>query len=591
MLMPRISQDDRFIAITTPLGKDKLLLTAVDGRESISENFRFRLEFISEEDVIAPADIIGKTVTVTIRSNPERDFHGYIKDFTRGDVTSDGLRRYSATMVPWLWFLSKAADSRIFQEMSAVDIIKEVFKAHSFTDYETSKLGTYSKREYCVQYGESDLAFVERLMAEEGIAYHFKHEKSRHVLVLFDKTSSCDTCKESSVIYTTGPTPEAHISEWVRSHEFRTGKWTHRDYNYDTPTQSLEASETTRINLPKVKDFEYYGYPGFYGSDGDAKRLTKLRLEAEESRHDIVVAAGDCASFFAGGKFKLDKHETKSEKGGYLITEINHRAHDTTYFTGMDNIGAEYGNSFDCVPDKVNVRPINKDIKPVMRGPQTALVVGPSGQEVYLDEKGRIKVQFYWDREGKKDPASSCWLRVAQTWAGNKWGTYFIPRIGHEVVVDFLDGDPDRPLVTGAVYNAQNPPPYSSKTQSGIKTQSTKGGSASNYNELRFDDKKGSEEVYFQAEKDSKRLVKNDEVGEIKNDQTTTIDGKQTVEVKKTIFITANQSIELKVGGSTIKIEPAGITLKATKIELDGTMSEVKGSGMVTVKGGITKIN
>lgn len=598
--MPQITQDNRLISVTTALGKDKLLLTSFDGDETISEIFHFQLEFISEDDAVSAYDIVGKTLTVTVNTDSKRYFHGFVKDFTRGEVSTDGLRCYYATVVPWLWFLEKASDCRIFQDKTVVDIVKAVFSEHGFSDFNTGKLGGgYMKRDYCVQYNETDLAFVERLLAEEGIAYSFKHDKSKHELILFDKTSSCENCAEASVFFTQGPAPESHLDSWNRTHEYRTGKFTHRDYNYDTPPKTLEASAATNINLPKAKSYEQYSYPGFYGVDGDAKRLTKLRLEAEESQHDVISASGNCASFSAGGKFRLDKHETKSEKGGYLIVSIKHLAADTTYFSGQNNEGASYSNTFTCVPDKINVRPISNQLKTVMRGPQTAIVVGPSGQEVYLDDKGRIKVQFPWDRKGKKDEGSSCWVRVAQTWAGNKWGSFFIPRIGHEVVVDYLDGDPDRPLVTGTVYNADNQPPYTSKTQSGIKTQSTKGGGASNYNELRFDDKKGSEEVYLRAEKDHNRLVKNDEVGNIENDQTTNIKndqatnikGKQTVDVKKTIFITANQSIELKVGGSTIKIEPSGITLKATKIEIDGTIAEVKGSGMVTVKGGITKIN
>jgi len=252
------------------------------------------------------------------------------------------------------------------------------------------------------------------------------------------------------------------------------------------------------------------------------KELVRIRMDAEEAPMDTIKAASDCSTFYAGGKFKLVKHENKNENGEYIITAIHHSAYDSSYFTGKEG-SSEYRNNFVCMPADIHFRPLQSHIKTVMRGPQTAVVTGPKGEEIYIDEHGRIKVQFMWDREGKNDENTTCFLRVVQSWAGNGWGTSFIPRIGHEVIVNFIDGDPDRPLVTGSVYNGANKPVYPSKTQSGIKTRSTKDGTTANFNELRFEDKKGAEQVYIHAEKNMDTMIENDETLTIDNDRTKTI--------------------------------------------------------------------
>ena len=245
-------------------------------------------------------------------------------------------------------------------------------------------------------------------------------------------------------------------------------------------------------------------------------------MDAEEANIDTVIGTCDCSTFTAGGKFKLAKHENAAEKGGYILTAVYHRAVDTTYFSGQ-NGGTGYSNNFYCIPDSIHFRPERVHHKPTMRGPQSAIVTGPSGEEIYVDEFGRVKVQFYWDRQGKNDENTTCFIRVTQSWSGAQWGTSFIPRIGHEVIVDFMDGDPDRPIITGSVYNGKNKPPFDSKTKSGIRTRSTKGGSASNCNELIFDDKKDAEQIFIHAEKNMDTEVENDETLTVDRDRTKTI--------------------------------------------------------------------
>lgn len=596
--MDQLSQEHRIISISSPLKKDELLLTSFQGSEYISRLFEFKLEVLSSNLVLEPEKLVGEVVTATIQNNQERLFSGYVSHFSFGEIKADNLRQYKLTIVPWLWFLTKSHNQRIFQEMNTKDIVSKVFKDLGFNDFKFLAQGGKT-REYCVQYGESDFDFVSRLLEEEGIAYYFKHEKNKQKLILVDKKNAYEYCDEKEVTYSKGKHTESQINLWEHHYEFRKGEWSINDYNFKEPNKNLVVSSKTKNKFTNVKKFEHYEYPSMYDTS-DGVNLVSIRMEAEEASINTIEAASDCSSFYAGGKFKLTKHATKSEKDDYIITGIHHRASDSSYFPG-DESESCYNNTFVCIPADIHFRPLLTHAKPIMKGPQSAIVTGPSGEEIYIDSFGRIKVQFIWDREGKKNESSSCYLRVVQSWAGDQWGGSFIPRIGQEVIVNFLDGNPDRPLVTGTVYNNDNKPPYSSKTQSGIKTQSTKGASKQNYNELRFEDLKGSEEIFIQAEKDFNRLVKNDEDSLIKNNHSRTIEnGDETIKVSKgnrklsvknkietdatDIVIKGKKSIELKVGGSSIKLTPSGIVIKSTKID-------VKGSAMVAIKGGITKIN
>ena len=588
--MDQITQEHRLISISSPLEKDKLLITSFQGGEYISRLYEFQIEVLSTDVDLNPQKLVGEQVAVTLQNDKERIFTGYVSRFSFGEIKANDLRQYKLTIVPWLWFLTKASNNRIFQEVNTKDIVSKVFKDHGFNDFVFKAQGG-KVREYCVQYGESDFDFITRLLEEDGIAYYFKHTKDKHTMFIVDKQNAYEYCDESEVTYSKGNQSEAQITQWEHHYEFRKGEWTINDYNFKEPKKNLIVSSKTKNKFSKVKKFEHYEYPSMYDTaDGDS--LVSIRMEAEEVAISTIEATSDCSTFYAGGKFKVTKHAAKSEKDNYIITGIYHRAFDNSYFTGSEG-QSEYGNNFVCVPADVHFRPLRTQTKPVMKGPQSAVVTGPSGEEIYIDKFGRIKVQFIWDREGKKDESSSCYLRVVQSWAGDQWGASFIPRIGQEVIVNFLDGDPDRPLVTGSVYNGENKPPYASKTQSGIKTQSTKGAGKQNYNELRFEDLKGSEEIFVQAEKDLNVLVKNDHTRTLnKGNETIKISkGNRNLSVKKKIstdasdiIVKGEKSIEFKVGGSSIKMTPSGIVIKATKID-------VKGSAMVVIKGGITKIN
>jgi type VI secretion system secreted protein VgrG len=596
--MARFTQAHRLLSATTPLGKDVLLLTGFRGREELSRPFRYELEFRSENDAVAAKDIVGKGLTWTVHPSDDqpRHFHGIVSRFTAGARHGQGLRNYRAEVVPWLWLLTRAADCRIFQKMDVKAILKDVFEKFGFKDYAFNLRGSYAQREYCVQYRETAFRFVSRLMEEEGIFYFFKHEEGKHTLVLADQKSAYKECVEKAVVYDAAGHRFAHIREWEHQYEFRSGKTALGDYNFETPADDLTARSSTIVPLPDAKKFELFDYPGGYGVKADGAERTKVRMEEEETPYDVVRGAGTCCTFTPGGTFTLTDHDCESESGKkYVVTSVEHWAHDVSHTNGDE--ASDYGNSFTCIPDQVTFRPARTTPRPVVQGPQTAVVVGPSGQDVYVDKYGRVKVQFFWDREGKKDENSSCWIRAAENWAGKNWGVVFNPRVGQEVVVDFLEGDPDRPLITGRVYNADQMPPYElpkNQTRSAIKSRSSKGG-ADNFNELRFEDKKGSEQVFLHAEKDMDCRVKNDArefVGKdrhliVKGNQTECVErdqhsqvkgerrekiakdlsqevgGKRQEKVGGNYGVDAGQEVHIKAGTNLVLEADAQLTLKA----------------------------
>ena len=567
--MDTYAQAERLVQVETPLGKDAFVLEAFAGREELSRLFQYRLDLLAARDDIAADEIVGKNVSFLVRQadGESRYFNGFVQRFAGGDTEAGRLRRYTMDVVPWLWFLTRTSDCRIFQEKSAPDIIEQIFGDLGFSDYRLDLGGTHPVREYCVQYRETDFAFVSRLAEEEGIFYFFEHEQGKHTLVLSDQKTTHKFCPERDVKFSQGALDEDHLTYWEHRYEFRTGKWAQTDYNFKTPSTSLMTTTSTLVKLPKVDKYEHYEYPGLYGAKGDGDGLTKLRMEMDESGYDTVSGAGSCRSFTTGGKFTLKEHTAKAETGKtYIITALEHRASSPAQITGG---GGElsYDNAFTCIPDSATFRPPLTTPKPTIQGLQTAVVTGPAGEEIYPDEYGRVKVQFHWDREGQKDEKTSIWVRVSQHVAGRGWGFHGLPRIGQEVVIAFLDGDPDRPLIVGSVYNDENMPPYeypANKTRTGVKSRSTKSGSAENFNEIRFEDKKGEEEVYIHAEKDQNNVVENDEttsVGhdrteDVGNDETITIGNNRTEKVEKNETISIGESRTESVGkDETISIK------------------------------------
>jgi type VI secretion system secreted protein VgrG len=624
-----IKQSKRWINIDSPLGEDTLIATDFVGEEAVSRLFSYRLELVSPEKTIAPESILGKDMTVHLRrpNGKTRVFHGRVVRFAAGPMWSHGYRHYYAELAPWTWFLTRTTDCRIFEDQKVPDIIENIFSDLGFSDFDLSGVdkGKHPVREYCVQYRETDFNFVSRLMEEEGIFYFYKHEKGKHTMVLADKTSAYLDCEDKDVNFWAHQDESNAITRWHRGYEFKPGKWAQRDFNFKTPGDKLNTNKNTLLKVPQAQKYEMFDYPGLYINKGDGDNVTTWRMEAEEAAYEVVEGDSDCQPFSPGYKFKIARHACDDEVGkSWVILSTHHVATDHSHIAG-EGTAAEYKNSFTCMPASRIYRPPRVTPKPVVHGPHTAFVTGPSGEEIYTDEYARIRAKFHWEREDM----NSCWMRVAQSWAGKKWGTQFIPRVGMEVIVEFLEGDPDRPIVTGCVYNADYMPPYAltgNKTQSGWKSRSTTGGGESDFNELRFEDKKGSEEIYFHAQKDFMRKVENDDTLEVDNDQkrtitnnrTTTIDrgndkftmnmGGQTNKFKlgnrETKLdlgkdeVEAMQSIEFKVGQSSVRIDQMGVTIKGMMIKIEGQMmtdvqgmmTTVKGNAMLTLSGGLLMI-
>ncbi len=659
--MPTFTQDNRFMAVTTDLGKDALLLETFAGTEGISQLFQFKLGMFAESDTDVDFDkVLGKSITVKLQGDPVRYFNGIVCRLSQGHrvkaLDTDALIvRFEAIMVPKFWLLTKSFQSRIYQQKSVPDILKDVMKD---LDVSWEIQGTFEPRDYCVQYRESDFDFASRLMEEEGIYYFFKHTESGHQMVVGNTPQSHpDTPGPAQIRYEEirgAAREDERISDWIKSQEVRTGKQTLRDHCFEL-TDNLEASEPIVENLQagtkthKLKsavntDLENYDFPGRYAQrfDGidpggsersgdlqkifqDKDRTVKIRIQEEATPGLVVQGKSDCRLLTPGYKFTLAGHFDAD--GAYVTTRLEHKASlEGTYAPG-ERAEEVYSNTLYCIPAAQPFRPARKTPKARVEGTQTAVVVGPSGEDIFTDKYGRVKVQFFWDRKGQNDINSSCWVRVGTLWAGKQWGVIHIPRIGQEVIVAFEEGDPDQPIIVGSVYNADQMPPYTlpdNKTQSGLKSRSTLQGGDEDFNELRFEDKKDSEEIYFHAQKDFNQVVENNQT--LKIGKPGCDEGSQTIEVYKDRSETvktgnhkttveqgnheikvsagsssheAAQSIELKVGGNSIKIDTSGVTITAAAITIQGNATvdvkspatTVSGDGTLTLKGGAVMIN
>ena len=537
-----LTQTNRQIGIDTPLGEDVLLLRSFQGHEAVSRLFTFDLDLVSEDLSVNYDDIVGKAVTVRLglSDGSLRYWNGFVSRFIQAGRDSN-VAVYQATIVPWLWFLDQTTDCRIFQNKTAPEIIKQIFQENSYNDVLLRLYGDFVKRDYCVQYRESDFNFVSRLMEEEGIFYFFEHEDGKHTLILGNDPAAHKECpKQPSARYegtAGGWQDDDVIMQWLQEQELRPSIYTTMDYNFETPSTSLLSSVNGKGK------WEVYDFPGEYAKRADGDKLVRVRLQEQQVSQSVARGMSDCRAFSVGYKFKLTDHYRDDLNQEYVLTSLRHSArHNVGYISGPSDFGEPaYENSFECIPAKTPLRPERRTPVPVVQGCQTAVIVGPGGEEIFTDQYGRVKVQFHWDREGKKNENSSCWVRVSYPWAGKGWGGIQVPRIGQEVIVDFLEGDPDRPLITGRTYNAGQMPPWSLPGKmmvSGYKSNSTKGGGG--YNEFSFDDTKGTELINIHAQYDQQKKVENDERVDIVRDRTEhvghdekiTIDHDRTEEVK-----------------------------------------------------------
>ncbi|MCZ2080168.1 MAG: type VI secretion system tip protein VgrG [Bryobacteraceae bacterium] len=564
-----ITQANRTISIETPLGQDVLILRAFTGTEAVSQLFHFQLDLVSDDAEIDYDAIIGRNVTIAVRLEDEsswRYFNGHVSRFTQ--LPSEGrLARYQAAVEPWLWFLTRTSDCKIFQRKSVPDIVQEVFRTFGFQNFELQLNRSYTPWEYCVQYRETAFNFISRLLEQEGIFFFFRHEQGRHTLILADSPSAHKPCPDQPearyhLVGGGGYAPgDDTVSSWRMEQEIRPGKYALSDFNFETPRDSLLSTLASRIDQGGNSRFEIYDYPGEFANRREGDETVKLRMEEEEACHTTITGESSCRGFCSGFRFNLTGHPRSDQNGSYVLTSVTHSANTGSLLSESDGEGARYSNNFTAMPANTPLRPARITPKPMVQGPQTAIVVGPAGEEIFTDKYGRVKVQFHWDRYGKRDENSSCWVRVSHPWAGKGWGAISIPRIGQEVVVDFLEGDPDQPLITGRVYNAEQMPPYglpSGAVVSGVKTNSTKGGGG--YNEMSMDDTKGKEKITIHAQYDMGTTVEHDDTQTVHNNRTIVVDGTHTETIKKdtTIKITEGNLVhDVEKGTATYHVKGA----------------------------------
>jgi type VI secretion system secreted protein VgrG len=609
--MSVLTQENRLIGIHTPLGEDVVLLKSFQGVEGISQPFTYHLELLSLQKSIEFDKLLGQKVTIriTLADGSERYINGHVSRFAQLGAGAQ-FTSYRMEVVPWLWFLTRITDCRIFQNKTIPEIIEEVFKSRNMKDFKSSvSSGSFEKREYCVQYRETDFAFVSRLMEQYGIFYYFEHDKDRHTLVMADSASSYKPCPgqpKARYNLTVGDLDmEDVVTGWQLEQELRTGKYSLTDYNFETPSANLAANEPSVVKVGGNDQFERYDYPGDYLNQADGREVAKIRMQERETGHLVAKGTSVCRSLASGYTLTLEEHPTSSMNQKYLLTGIEHEATVGDSYASDDAGGAKYSNGFFCIPvdEKLPFRPPLVTPRPFVHGPQTALVVGPKGEEIFVDKYGRVKVQFYWDRQGEKNDKSSCWIRVSQAWAGKNWGAMWIPRIGQEVIVDFLEGDPDRPIITGRVYNAEQMPPYDlpdNGTRSTFMSRSSKNGGTHNANEIRFEDKKGDEQIFINAERDMDLRVEADSrefVGGyrhliVKKDQTESVDGGLSQTVGGDQKEDVGGGLHVNVGGSRNEKVGAGMSLDVgTSLqEKTGTKFAHQAGTEIHLKAGMTVV-
>ena len=584
----------RLMEISTPLGSDVLLFHGMHAREELSRLSEFQINLLSEKDGINVDDILGKAVGVALElpKGGTRYFNGYVTRFSAGG-TVGRYHRYRAEVRPWLWFLSRTSDCRIFQEMTVPDIIKKVFADHKMADFSMELTGSYKTRTYCVQYRETDLNFVSRLMEEEGIYYYFRHTKGHDTLVVTDSSSKHEPFSGCEKLPFIAPEKAArpdvdHIVNWDFSREVQPGAYAQDDYDFERPSVEIKTRKVlTRSYTPS--DYEMFDYPGRYLQSSDGQQLASVRIDEYGSQFETANALTNARGLSVGCSVNMYGYPRGDQNREYLVLSAEYELEYGEYESVPQPEGADYQCNFVAMSTKQQFRPRRLTPKPFVQGPQTAMVVGPGGDEIYTDKYGRVKVQFHWDRYGKQDQNSSCWIRVSSPWAGKAWGGISIPRIGQEVVVDFLEGDPDQPIITGRVYNAEQMPPYAlpgNMTQSGMKTRSSKGGGPDNFNEIRFEDLKGSEQLFIHAEKnqdievehdethwvghDRKKAIDNDETTYVKGHRTETVDKNETITIHQNRREKVDQNEDIEIGGNrsvtVSKSESKTVSLQRTHL-------------------------
>lgn len=549
---------------TAAFAASDLLLESLSCTEALSQLTEISASLLSPRPDLDSDKILGQPVTfeIELRDDARRFLNGFVTRFSQTGA-SGRFHRYQAVVRPWLWFLTRTTDSRIFQNMKVPDIVKSVFEDHRIAVHDFKLFREYREWPYCVQYRESDFNFVSRLLEHEGIYYRFEHSDGKHQLLLLDSASAHDPqpdgAAELPFLVSSGQAPPDldFVSRWAMSRSVQPGKFAITDYDFENPgSRLLTTGEQQRKH--DLSDAEAFDYPGLFTKPPDGAQYLENRRDEVQSRFEVFNGATNAAGLRTGFTFKLKRHPRADQNVEYLVTGTNLQANNGSFEAGP--AGAGFQCEFNALATPQQFRPPRTTRKPFVQGPQTAFVVGKSGDEIHTDKFGRVRVQFHWDRLGERNEKSSCMVRVAQVWAGKNFGAIFIPRVGQEVIVDFLEGDPDQPIITGSVYNGDTLPPFKlpdHATQSGFLSRSTKDGVVANANMIQFEDKKGAEALNLHAEKnmstsveaDQSNSVGHDLTEQVKNDRKATIGNKDTLIVDK-----GGRSVTIKAKGESVDI-------------------------------------
>ncbi|XBY67074.1 type VI secretion system tip protein VgrG [Pseudomonas solani] len=552
-----ITQRARMAKVSSPLGGDALLLDRLDGHEELGRLFDYELSLISEDHSIQLDALLGKPMGVSLElpDGSQRYFHGIACRCSQAAGTGQ-FAAYQVSLRPWFWLLSRTSDCRIFQNKTVPDIIKQVFRDLGFSDFEDALTRPYTEWEYCVQYRETSFEFVSRLMEQEGIYYYFRHEQARHVLVLSDAYGA----HAPVAGYATVPfypladqmRERDHVYDWYLAREVQPGSLSLNDYDFQRPSAHLQVRSTVS-RAHSNAEHPLYDYPGEYTQSQDGEQYARNRIEAIQTQFERVQLRTNARGLGSGHLFKMSGYPRADQNREYLIVGARYSVSQESYESGASGGPLQFDSSLDCIEARQPFRPMPTTIKPIVQGPQTAMVVGPKGEEIWTDQYGRVKVHFYWDRHDQSNENSSCWIRVSQAWAGKNWGAVQIPRIGQEVIVGFLEGDPDRPIITGRVYNAEQTVPYelpANATQSGTKSRSSKGGTPANFNEIRMEDKKGAEQLYIHAERNQDIAVEHDESHWVGHNRTKSVDNDELARIGQDRTRAVKRNDTLMVGGA-----------------------------------------
>ena len=602
-----LSQATRQFEAYGPFENDRLVFRRMHLVEELGRPSRGWLELLCEEHDFPPESLLGQPFTVNMKRPelPARRFHGHATS-VRYAGSVGGFALYRVEFSSWLSLLDRFVDCRIFQFMNVPEIVGEVLRNRGVGVFSKTIIDEYPIRDYCVQYDESDLAFVLRLLEEEGIFFSTEHEGETELIVLRDASTMAELCRSDPIRYyekSEHMPPGEFILGWDEGHSLETAYITTDAYDFKIPNKPLYARSAVTRSSDALSDSEFYVPDRPYTEHSEGEHYSRVDAETLAAAQRVARGETNCVDFAAGKTFVMTDHPRANQNHEYLVTKATYSMRSDDYIASS-TVGEDDTSLFRCqfeaIPRETLFRPERRTPRPRVRGVQTAIVTGPEGREIFFDKHGRVKVHFRWDRHGEVDDTSSCWIRVAQNWAGKWYGSQFLPRIGDEVIVDFIDGNPDRPIITGCVYNGTRPLPYelpANSTMSGIRTRSSADGSSRTANEIRFEDKMGSEELFFRAEKDHIVIVQNDEARKIGNDKVTDVEHDQKsrvgndrvtqVEGEDSLYVTSDRRVICDgsitiVSETEIKLQAgdAAIYMKSDgTIVLDGVNIVVNAEG------------